>query len=320
MHFRVLVADDDQLMRQLVAKTLRRAGYLVELASDGEEAWSALQRRDAPELAILDWDMPGMKGPDLCRRVRNDSEARYRYLLLLSATDGREEVAEALHMGADDYVIKPFHPRELVERVGAGVRILDLQRRLEAAHKELRDRATKDALTSVWNRGAILELFAAELARGQRSGEPVSVAMVDIDHFKAINDTHGHRFGDCVLRELAGSMRSALRPYDEVGRYGGEEFLVVLPGCDVASAEAVAERIRGVVQQTVFDTDFVATYSVSIGVAGTGCGANDPRSLIHAADLALYRAKAKGRNRVEVATRVEGVAPSHRRLQAVRVG
>ena len=229
---RILIADDSIVSRHLLDATLRKWGYEVVVACDGVEAWNALDSEDAPKLAILDWVMPGLTGPEVCRRVRERSKDKdtYTYILLLTSKSLKEDLIEGMESGADDYVTKPFDQHELKVRLRAGTRIIDLQRELVAAKDELREQATKDFLTRIWNRSSILDILQRELVRGGREKRGVGVVLADLDHFKEVNDTYGHFAGDAVLREFARRMQGSIRSYDAIGRYGGEEFLIVLPG------------------------------------------------------------------------------------------
>ncbi len=223
---RILIADDSIVSRHLLDATLRKWGYEVIVACDGVEAWNVLGAEDAPKLAILDWVMPGLTGPEVCRFVREHNKDKdiYTYILLLTSKSLKEDLIEGMESGADDYVTKPFDQHELKVRLRAGTRIVDLQRELVAAREELREQATKDFLTRIWNRSSILDVLQRELVRGSREKRPVGVVLADLDHFKLVNDTHGHFAGDAVLREFARRMLSCMRPYDAIGRYGGEEF------------------------------------------------------------------------------------------------
>jgi two-component system, cell cycle response regulator len=296
----VLIADDDAVSRRLLAKKLSGWGYEVRSVRDGTEAWAALQGPDAPRLAILDWMMPGMTGPALCRELRQPQNEPYTYVLLLTARTDKEDLIAGMDSGADDYLTKPFDAQELKVRLRAGHRILDLQSELVAAREALREQATRDPLTCVWNRYAIFDTLGREVSRAAREGSSLAVIMVDLDHFKAINDTYGHPAGDVVLREAARRLQSCLRSYDFVGRYGGEEFLIVLPGSSGANAVELAERLRWALR-----TEPVAAWNqnihttASFGVTATENGARaSVEELIRIADVALYRAK-KGRDRIE---------------------
>jgi diguanylate cyclase (GGDEF)-like protein len=298
---RVLIADDSVVSRHLLEATLRKWGYEVVSASDGATAWDILQRDDAPALAILDWMMPRMTGLEVCRLVRQMNRERYTYILLLTSRSQKEDLIEGMESGADDYVTKPFDQHELKVRLRAGTRIIELQSELLAAREALRDQATRDSLTRLWNRSTILDILQRELARSARERRPLGLLLVDLDHFKNVNDTHGHFAGDAVLSEAGRRMQSDLREYDSLGRYGGEEFLVLLPGCDERSTRSSAERIRAhLANHPMVLSDTTLKVTASFGGTcvrpGVQCTAEE---LIRRADEALYRAKDLGRNRVE---------------------
>jgi diguanylate cyclase (GGDEF)-like protein len=302
---RILIAEDDPISRRMLSSRLQKWGYEVVATADGNEAWEVMSRPDAPSLAILDWEMPGLDGPEVCRRVRALEREPYVYVLLLTARTRGEDVVAGLEAGADDYVAKPFEANELKVRLRAGRRILDLFEELFRARELLSERATRDSLTRVWNRGAILETLDRERARADRDGRPLAVVMGDIDHFKRVNDQHGHLAGDAVLREVSRRMLGAMRPYDSIGRYGGEEFLVLAPACDLEAGARVAERLRLAVAADPVDTPdgpIPVTASFGVAVHGPGSGGASDR-VIALADQALYRAKERGRNRVEAAGR-----------------
>lgn len=308
---KVLVADDSALARRLLTQMISGWGYEVVACADGEEAWGALHKKGAPVLAILDWMMPHLSGVELCRRIRSEAREPYVYVILLTANERQEAVVEGLAAGADDYVRKPFDEAELEVRLRAGKRITDLQGELVAARETMRSQATHDSLTGLWNRGAILDLLRRELARGQREHSALAVLMVDLDHFKKVNDTFGHQVGDAVIRESGQRILTAIRAYDAAGRYGGEEFLVVIPGCDGPTALARAEQLREAICGRPIEVEArLISQTASLGVA-VRLGPTRPEELvkagellIKAADDALYSAKARGRNRVEVAVAV----------------
>ena len=298
---RILVADDSIVSRHVLDSTLRKWGYEVVLASDGEEAWQILQRADAPRLVILDWMMPGMTGLEVCRLVRARAPEPYIYMLLLTSKSHREDLIEGMEAGADDYITKPFDQHELKVRLRAGTRLVELQAELFSAREALREQATKDWLTKLWNRSSIFEILTRELARSERDACPVSVALLDLDHFKTINDTQGHHAGDIVLRQTAVRMTESVRQYDSIGRYGGEEFLLVLPGCEMSGAMSQAERLCGRIANgpiVIGTTETRLTVSIGVSTSLPGQRAS-AEALINRADQALYKAKHKGRNRVE---------------------
>ena len=297
---KILIADDDPTIRTILQSALVRLGYRVEIAGDGDQAWSLLQEPQAPELAILDWKMPGMTGIEICQRLRQRQDAPYVYVVLLTGLDTLNDLVAGLEAGADDYMTKPFKPAELNARLRSGRRVLDLQRELLAAQAQLSELANHDSLTNLWNRRVILVRLNQELARAQREKSPLGLILLDIDHFKRINDTLGHSRGDEVLRQVAQRLTEAVRPYDSVGRYGGEEFLIVVPNCNLHETFKVAERIRkAICAEAVASADGPIAVSASFGVSAMTAENNpDPKALMEAADRALYRAKAEGRNRV----------------------
>ena len=300
---RILIAEDDPISRRVLEATLRKWGYDVTVTCDGAEAWTALQADDAPRLAILDWMMPGMEGVEITRRIRQLDRKDYTFIILLTARDKQKDILEGMRAGADDYVIKPFDVAALKARLRAAARILSLHAELLATQEALQREATHDRLTGLWNRGAIFDLLTTELIRGRREETWVSVIMADIDHFKYVNDTYGHAAGDAVLRKTARTMEGILRPYDHLGRYGGEEFLVVSPGCELADTATMAERIRLRLEgATVCVADHSISLTTSLGVAAwRGPEDIDAETLVRLADQAMYQSKQNGRNQVHCA-------------------
>jgi diguanylate cyclase (GGDEF)-like protein len=295
----ILIADDEVISRKLLQGTLAQLGHECVAFADGSTAIEALLGTDGPRLAILDWMMPGTDGLDVCRVVRERAEA-YVYIILLTGRDSAEDMITALDAGVDDFLTKPFKLGELRARLRSGTRVLELQSGLLEAQEALRHHATLDHLTGLLNRRMILEQLDRELSRVRREKCSLTVAMVDIDRFKTINDTHGHAAGDAVIRDTAAAIRSQLREYDIVGRYGGEEFLLLLPGCGPESARIVADRVRERIQAvTTLYGALTLSVTASFGLASTKVAGMEPSSLIEAADSALYRAKSNGRNRVE---------------------
>jgi two-component system, cell cycle response regulator len=300
---RVLIADDSATSRLLLRSALKRWGYEAVIAENGAQAWEILAAPDAPSMAILDWVMPHMTGPEVCRRVRETHREPYTYILLLTSKNTKNETVEGLEAGADDYIVKPFDEHELQVRLRAGKRIIDLQMNLLTAREELRERANKDVLTMLPNRPAIAAVLELELARCHRDQRTVGVILLDIDHFKKINDTYGHFAGDAVLRETAARLRGNMRPYDQVGRYGGEEFLVILPNCDLEQAATQAERMRQKLHTEMMIVDGAEMHvSASFGVTVSDGSERSPEVFVRVADEALYRAKANGRNCVSSLT------------------
>lgn len=298
---KILLADDDPLSRRLMERMLQRGGYEVITVENGREAARELTAAGGPRLALIDWMMPELDGPAVCREVRSRIDGAYVYILLLTSKQSSEDIVKGLQAEADDYLTKPCHPAELKARLHTGRRILQLEDKLVEAREDMRFKATHDALTSLWDRGAILALLRSELSRSIREHSSVSVLLCDIDHFKQVNDVHGHQVGDEVLEEVSTRLLDAVRPYDAVGRYGGEEFLIVLNGCSMEDLPDRAEQARKAISGRSFATsDGLISVSMSIGAVTIQewekAAVIEP--FLKEADDALYRAKETGRNRV----------------------
>ena len=315
----VLIVEDSAVYRKLISDHLQAWGFRVTVAADGAQASAVLERPDSPKLVLLDWVLPDIEGVDLCQHIRDHRSSRpYVYVILLTSKEGRQNMLQAMKAGADDYLVKPFDESELKARLMVGKRILDLQDELVQAREAMRHAATHDSLTELLNRGEILEMLQRELERARRERKPVSIILADIDHFKQVNDTLGHLFGDQALQEIARRLRSSLRVYDWIGRYGGEEFLLVLPGCDLENAMARGNELREVVAGTpVVALDAEKSITVSMGVAVSECvGKDEVESLLSRADAGLYAAKEHGRNRVEHSVKAfkkRGAAQAHKK-------
>lgn len=299
---KILIAEDDVTTRKTLEALLVRWEYDVVSVSDGQEALRILQAEDGPRLAVLDWMMPGLDGLEVLRRVRADSpeRKRYRYIILLTSKKSIDEIVAGLETGADDYMVKPFNPNELISRIRAGRRIIELQDELVAAQESLRYQATHDPLTGILNRRAVFARLEEEVSRAQRLKSPLAVALIDLDHFKRVNDAYGHQAGDETLQECARRINGAVRKYDSVGRYGGEEFLVVIPGSPGWDIGGAAGRIHSAIgNQDIALPAGAIRVTASIGVA-VSHGTAGMDELIKAADTAMYQAKERGRNRIEV--------------------
>jgi two-component system cell cycle response regulator len=298
----ILIADDDPVQCSLLKGLLTREGHEVTVAENGRECWTILQRKDAPKLAILDWLMPGMNGLEICHRLRELEHRSYVFVILLTSNNQRQHLLEGLRAGADDYLTKPLDPALLRARLEVGQRILNLQASLVAVQEQLRFQADHDSLTGLYSRAAILSHLEREISRAKRTSTPLGVIIGDLDHFKRINDIHGHAAGDRALCEAARRFTSSVRVYDMVGRLGGEEFLIVLPGCDTSITLTQAERLRKCVCGTSFDLqELQLGVTASLGGASLDLfGSEKAADLIVRADVALYQAKHAGRNRAEV--------------------
>jgi two-component system, cell cycle response regulator len=301
---KILLADDDVTSLRLTQGLLLKWDYEVITAKNGTEALAIMKSPGAPRLALIDWMMPEVDGPTVCRELRMNPYDAYVYLVLLTAKGGKQSVIEGLESGADDYLTKPVYAGELRARLRVGLRVLDLEDNLVKAREVMSFKASHDALTGVWNRGAIIELAQRELQRVEREQSSLGMVLMDVDHFKKVNDTMGHLAGDEVLREVTNRMSRAVRSYDLVGRYGGEEFLILLPGCTAAAAQERGERIRAEIAREPVETSAgTVRVTLSGGTVATAefAAGGGPDALLQAADEALYRAKERGRNRVEAA-------------------
>ena len=298
--FKIVIADDSPLYRKLLQETLAREQYCVLIAKDGREAL-ALVAEHQPAVLITDWEMPDITGLELCARVRSDHEFHTHAILLTSNTE-KQQIVQGLAAGADDYLTKPFHEGELLARVAVGIRIAELHREIHAKNRLLEELALTDSLTGLPNRRALENWSARAIHGAQRHGFPFWVVMADIDHFKKVNDIHGHEAGDSVLRRFGSILKSHTRAADLCARLGGEEFVLALSHVDRAGVEIAAERLRARVQAERFEfRDKAISVTSSFGVAGFQDQMRDFQELLRDADQALYVAKNRGRNRVEFA-------------------
>ncbi len=294
-------------------RMLQHSGYDVITADNGLQAARELAKENGPRLALIDWMMPGLDGPGVCRKIRSRHDDSYVYMLLLTSKQSSEDIVMGLEAGADDYLTKPCHPAELKARLHTGRRILQLEDKLVEAREEMRFKATHDALTSLWDRGAIMTLLRGELARSIRERKPVSLLLCDVDHFKQINDVHGHLVGDEVLQEVSTRLLASVRAEDGVGRCGGEEFLIVLGGCQAEALKDRAEQMRKAVSDVPFMTQ-QGPLSVSMSIGAITIEewekSRPIEPLLNQVDGALYQAKALGRDRVVYAEPMVDIASS----------
>jgi len=302
--FLIAIVDDDAAIRRLVRLFLTRSGYdLVEFAT-GEDA--RRQMHTTPwDLAILDRRLPDMDGVVLCHELKSDPALRTSYIIMLTGEADQEDKVEGLDLGADDYITKPFQPAELLARIRAAKRIVDLQKELLETNKRLELLSITDGLTKLYNHRYFQDEMARAFEESQRYQRPLSMAIIDIDFFKKINDTYGHAVGDEVLKAVAKLFQESIRSTDLAARYGGEEFAVMMPETELNDAITFAEKIRALIEEAPFQTSAGPLHAtVSVGVASV------PHTKIHAAkgvviaaDKALYRAKRNGRNQVQAEKR-----------------
>jgi len=294
---KILLVEDSYIERRKLGAFLTEWGFEHVGVGSGTEAVKLLESPDPPDLAVLDWLLPGLDGIDVLRRIRKIDQGKYIYTIMVTAKNQKKDRMIAMDAGADDYLSKPVDAAELRSRIMVGKRIIELQQSLRFA-------ATHDFLTNLLNRSEILASLDREFARGGREGKPTTVALADIDHFKKVNDTLGHAAGDEVLKEVARRLKLDLRPYDVVGRLGGEEFLIILPGCSLTAGARRADGIRQLVGRDPIHTSFgTASTTISVGVTST-CSSRDRsvEEFLREADMSLYTAKNSGRNRVEIFT------------------
>lgn len=297
---KVLIAEDDPVSLRVVQTMLKKWGYEPVVAHDGAEAWEILQGEGAPQLAVLDWMMPYKDGPEICRELRAQADRPYTYTLLLTAKTQEQDLIEGLGAGADDYLTKPFNGDELRARLYAGERILSFQQQLVAAREALRAQAIRDPLTGLYNRRYMEEALGRELARAQRGRLPLTVLMLDLDHFKRFNDTAGHPAGDVLLKQVATVVETRTRKEDVACRYGGEEFVLILPGMPFEVARRRADELRRAVGEASveYGGQSLGSVTISIGLACYSRHGLTGEELLSAADKALYYAKERGRNQV----------------------
>jgi len=295
---RILIAEDDATSRTMLQAVLRKWGFDPIVACNGAEAWNVLQESDPPTLVVLDWNMPGMDGLEVCRLARAKNVSDPPYIIILTARGDKADIVRGLEAGANDYISKPYDAEELRARIGVGRKMVELQRELiQARDAQARD-AARDFLTGVMNRRAVVHALETELHRAGRHGGRLTVGLFDIDHFKEINDTYGHQAGDEVLCGLVRIVRGSIRQYDLLGRFGGDEFLVITPGSPTSPQAGLFTRLCALVAAKPFDTHVGAlSITISIGVV-EATGASTVDAVIASVDKALYRAKHLGRNRV----------------------
>jgi two-component system, cell cycle response regulator len=302
---KILIADDDVTSRLVLEGVLKKHGYDVVVTEDGAEALAAMQLRDSPRVAILDWVMPKLTGGDVCRRVRAHQSDQPPYIIILTSRGEKTDIVAGLEAGADDYLAKPFDPGELLARVEVGRRMVELQERLVEARDALAHEAMHDPLTGVLNRRAFTGALSRELARERRYHNGLAVGICDIDHFKEINDTYGHQAGDEVLCGLVRLIEGSLRGHDVLGRHGGDEFVVLAEHTGADGAAALYERLRAAVaDHSIHIGAGDVSVTISFGVKVWTQGETE-RELIAGADRALYEAKSGGRNRVWIAGETE---------------
>jgi diguanylate cyclase (GGDEF)-like protein len=296
---RVLAVDDSPFSRKLLEHALQGQPYEIVFAKDGSEALASIAEF-RPNILITDWMLPDLSGPELCRKVRSESNSRYMYVILVTSNVEKESIVEGLAAGADDYLTKPFHQKELVARVGVGRRIIEMHREIEEKNELLEAAARMDFLTGLPNRRAVEEYAAKQLGGAIRHGYPFWVILADLNKFKMVNDQYGHLAGDEVLKRFAGILKKNTRTSDICGRLGGDEFILVVTHVPVAHITSLAERLGSTftIEEFTFKGQNVQM-TASFGVGGfEHPDRPEFRHLLARADSALYEAKTDGRVRV----------------------
>jgi|Deesub1362B_J571_1020462.scaffolds.fasta_scaffold00001_399 diguanylate cyclase (GGDEF)-like protein len=310
----VLVAEDEPISQRIIAKNLSDWGYEPIVVSDGRKALSVFRQQRIP-IVLLDWMMPGLSGPELARQIReiDQKKRKYTYIILVTSRDKIQDISAGFAAGVDDYITKPFHPLELKSRLQAGMRIISLERQLLNYQKKLEKLATTDSLLRIKTRRQILAELNSELARAEREQQNVGLILVDIDHFKKINDTYGHPAGDKVLKKIARQLKKNIRQYDQIGRYGGDELIIILPNCGLSEVSSISQRLCQSVAKLKIPLENKITIQPTLSGGATSSEAftrASPQSLINACDKALYQAKARGRNQIVTYPQKQTIARS----------
>jgi diguanylate cyclase (GGDEF)-like protein len=302
-NFSILIAEDDSVTRMLLKKTLSKEGHEVVSVENGQKAFELFKENFFP-IVLTDWMMPEMDGLELCRAIRKEENPGYVFIVLLTAKDSQDDIISGLKAGADEYLTKPFNRAELIARLNTGKRFLRQERALRRANEEIKILSITDPLTGCSNRGCLNQRLPQEIQRAARYKRPLSIVMCDIDHFKKVNDTHGHQAGDMVLKEFSRRIKDSIRDnVDMLARYGGEEFLVTLPETNLDGALNLADRLRRIVSDKKIDIGtkkikITASFGV-VGFDSNGAGSDITLDhLIKDADRYLYQAKNDGRNKV----------------------
>lgn len=292
---KILIAEDDLTSRLMLKNLLIHWGYEVVVAVNGKEAWEILQQPSAPSIALLDWIMPELDGIDVCRKVRAQETIKSNYLIILTSLNAKKNLIQGLNAGADDYLTKPYDSDELQARLNVGKRVIELQ-------DKLLELSNTDVLTSLGNRRRFFDAAKSEIHRSLRYYTPLSLILADLDAFKIINDSYGHKAGDQVLQGCAQLLKSVLRESDVICRMGGDEFAVILPQTEILGATVLAERIRMSIEQYRFSCEDnegvsrIVKITVSIGVGELASTDRSIDDLYQRTDSLLYTAKNEGRN------------------------
>lgn len=295
---KILIADDDPISRKILSKVVTDIGYEPVTVSNGKEALDRVKRKEF-SVILLDWMMPGMDGIEVCREIRRLDAEHVCYIIINSAREGSNDISRALMAGANDYISKKTNSTELKARIGVAVRTAQLEKKLIDLNNQLKYLVRTDSLTGLLNHAAILKELSMELDRGKRDGTSTSILMLDLDRFKAVNDTYGHQIGDKVIKAFSSLLGQSCRSFDRIGRYGGEEFLIVLPRTQREESISIGDRIRTRAATLQIDKEIEnLRVTCSIGCCTAEKSEKHSSSMVAAADSALFRAKKAGRNKV----------------------
>jgi len=293
---RTVLVVDDLCVNVLALTRILESEWLVKSATDGVSALKMARENPIPDIILLDVKMPGMDGYEVCRQLKMSEETRDVPVIFITASDCQNDEAYGLELGAVDYIVKPINATVVQARVRNHIALQQAQNDLAIKNKELEQIAVRDALTGLYNRRKLDEVFDEEVFRAERYHRALSVVMMDVDHFKRVNDTYGHSAGDDVLIAIARALQDSLRGSDAIGRWGGEEFLLISPETDLETTVGLADRLRRTCESIDFPTIGKITLSMGVATHHSGDGAKE---ILLRADSALYRAKHAGRNRVE---------------------
>lgn len=298
---KVLLIDDDPIVKEIIFSYLECYQHELHYAKNGYDGLNLLEN-ERFDIVICDLILPDISGFDICQKIREKEQGSldYTYFILITHKLGKEIFSKSMVCGADDFIFKPIDENEFILRYRAGSRVIDLIKRLKLAKQEIEEISRTDYLTGAFNRRALMEILSAEIYRSVREKSELCVGLLDLDHFKSVNDIYGHIVGDEILKGFVQLIRNCIRKYDVVGRFGGEEFIVILPKTTKETGFMVMERIRSTLEESGIKTSAgLINITTSIGLSCL-CESRNVDQLIHDADVALYQAKNRGRNRVEV--------------------
>lgn len=298
MQISALIVEDDKDARNLLYEFINDLFPKIYKSRTAEEALEIVKSDETIQLILLDWNLPGISGVDLSKIIRESTNNRYIYIIMITGERSNDSIVLAYEKGVDDYIVKPFQFSELKAKLKTAIRIIEMENNLKNKFKEAHLKAIYDSLTQVLNRSEIFEKLNLEFIRHSRNNDEFGIILLDIDFFKKINDTFGHQFGDFVLKQTAEIIKNNCRSYDYIGRYGGEEFLIICPNTDKQCIFNIANRVRKAIEEFTFSYQNISTkVTISAGISSSE-EADSIEKLIEIADKRLYQSKADGRNRI----------------------